>query len=156
MTDTDPPQRTCAVCARVLNVYTDKNGADHWIHGLGEELDHPAIPVEQDQVHTAYRCDFCYVDGIAWVVPVRTFRLPDAEHAASEGDWSACADCGPLIDSNRWTALLRRVIGLWEEHHGVAMPEAHQRSLGVLYRALRKNMTGSLRPFTQQTGGEPR
>lgn len=142
----EPEKRTCAVCARVLDAY-EIDGEVTWGHTLaGADDDHPAVPVEPDEVQTKYRCDFCNEDEPKWVVPVRPFPVPDQPGVMSGENWSACEGCGHLIELNQWTALLRRVAESWERRHGLPMLPEVKTGLSSVYRVLRKNITGSMRP----------
>jgi hypothetical protein len=85
-----------------------------------------------------------------FVLPVADFlagRNPvTGKMQGYEGDWMACATCAPLIDANQWNALLRRVQEAWEKDHGMDAPEDKKTGWRVLYRLLRRNITGALRP----------
>lgn len=114
-----------------------------WLHGVAdpEGYDHPAVPVEDTEVVVRDRCDFCFVDGTEWVIPARSFETP-VPGSGSEGDWAACDDCATCILRNDWNGLLRRVLASWEERHGQPMDEPVVQALRVMYRQLRKNITG--------------
>lgn len=150
MSETDT--KTCAVCARVLNKLERDGEETTWIHGLGSDADHIAVPVEQDEVQTAYRCDFCNQDEAVWTLPTSRFVMPGLENtgftAGAGENWATCGACGELIDKNQWSALLRRVVASWETRYGTPMGESSQGALKALYRELRKNIKGSMKPFT--------
>lgn len=150
MTHTDePPHRTCAVCARVLNSIVDQeDGSVTYMHALQDlPEDHPAVPVEPDEVQTEHQCDFCFMDKPVFVIPARAFEVPGQPGVMTGENWAACGACAALIDRNQWTGLLRRVAESWETRHGFQiLPEART-SLGATYRALRKNINGSIRPI---------
>lgn len=151
----EPEKRSCAVCAKVLNSFRDeRTGEVSWVHQdlLGEH-DHPAVPVAQDEVATEYLCDFCNAQEPEWTVPARPFGTgtlsvgPGELETASGENWAACGPCGRLVDTNQWNALLSRVKQSWRERQGREMPPEAENSLKSVYRTLRKNITGSLRPF---------
>lgn len=165
MTDTPTPEdnaRVCAVCARVLAKFTDPDGETTWVHGLQDDKDHLPVPVLREEVQTRFRCDFCNADESKWILPTREFELPftggvaallaDGPTHMSRADWSACDTCAKLIDTNKWTALLRRVSVYWEKEHG-KMHEAVRTNLAALHRRVRKNITGSLKPFVPPSAG---
>lgn len=142
----DDKGRVCIVCGRVL----DFHERDGWIHSLAttdpEEIDHPPIPVlpEEAGEQMRPRCDFCYADFPEWVLPARDFTaIPGVSE--STGDWAACDLCAREIEKDRWNVLQRRVRASWEARHGV-MPDEVEQAQKRLYRLLRKNVTGSLRP----------
>lgn len=154
---TAPPQRTCAVCTRILNVYEHPDGTHTWVHGLQDETeDHPAVPVAPNTLPTAYRCDFCNMDESAYILPSRDFPLPGAPNTMAGEDWSACAECARLIDLNQWSALMRRSMSHWKIQHGEEMSDTRKASLGILWRALRKHITGTLKPFVKPDMENPR
>lgn len=144
----------CAVCGRVLDYWEKADGTSGWRHSIAApaEDDHIAVPVPADQIQVRARCDFCYSDEVAWVVPAREIRFevigspqPPIGGGGMDADWAACDPCSKLIDGNRWNALLERVKRSWEDRHGPMSPEV-EAELKKLYRVLRKNITGALRP----------
>lgn len=150
---TEPEKRACAVCARVLHALETERGVT-WIHSLQDQPeDHMPVPVEQHEVRTAYRCDFCDVDASVWVVEAKPFPIPSAPGTMSGENWSACDACKRLIEISQWSALARRVIASWETRHGEPMPENAITAMRAMYRALRKHMTGTIRPMTRTDKG---
>lgn len=149
--------KVCAVCARVLSLLENPDGTQQWVHGI-QDADHVPVPVNQGEVQTQYRCDFCNMDESVWVLPVAPFPLPfarslrevmDAEglpQHMSGSDWAACATCGRYIELNQWSAVLRRSVVQWERTHGKMPPEVRTQ-LSSLHRAVRKHTTGPLVPF---------
>lgn len=140
----DPPTEpwVCAECGRVLD---HKTGVG-FMHTVGDlNAGHKAVPIPQSEAQVVIgRCDFCYEDYPAWVVPAREFEVLSGH--VSTGDWAACETCAALIEGNRWSALVRRAQEGWESRHQQQMPEGLAASLPRLYRLLRKNITGSLKP----------
>lgn len=137
------PIHVCRTCGRVLD-YEEGVGYDH---SLGEQrlVDHPADPVPQSEaVATVGRCDFCFADFPEWLVPARDFEVMPGH--MSDGDWSACAECVRLIESNQWARLLRRARQSWERRHEEVMPPAMEAGLARMYRLLRKHISGSPYP----------
>lgn len=132
-------RHVCAVCGRVLD-HIEGRG---YVHSLAAtdpaELDHPAVPVTDDQVPVRERCDFCYGDVAPWVVPCPSFVYVVSN---TGDDWLACDTCAGLITRNDWKGLLRRVAQSWEDRHGEPMLDPVQGGLKGMYRELRKRMTG--------------
>lgn len=135
-----PERHACAVCGRILD-HTD----DGWLHAnvLDSTLiDHIAVPVPADEIEVEEKCDFCYADSPAFIVPAKSFVYMGA---GSHENWAACDECARLLSRNEWNALNRRMRASWESRHG-EMPEAVYQSVRGLYRALRKNITGPPQP----------
>jgi hypothetical protein len=108
------------------------------------------VPVPQSEATVvAGRCDFCYEDHPAWLIPARDFEVLPGHF--SGGDWAACDGCMALIEANSWSGLLRRAKSGWESRHG-AMPTEVSSSLPRLYRLLRKNISGSPVPNVAPIG----
>jgi hypothetical protein len=146
------PPIICQVCNRALDSYTDLSGVT-WQHTYGhiaEGVDHDPEPVEAPPGWRGL-CDFCSDQEPVFRVPARDFRLPGQPMHMSHDDWAACRVCGLLIDSNRWTNLAQRAATTWEDHHGKPLDDTAKTRLRALYRVLRKNITGSLRPLGDQT-----
>lgn len=143
-------KRACAVCARPL-MPVEVDGKTTWIHTVPDDEDHIAVPVRQDEVQTAHRCDFCTQDKAAYTLPTYSFKMPGlgvADITANAGeDWATCEACAELIEKNQWSALHRRVITTWETRHERPMEEASQGALKAMYRSLRKNISGSMKPL---------
>lgn len=142
----------CRICKRALEHHIDKSGAESWHHHEQDILaGHKPIPATQEEVDIIGRCDFCNQDLGAekYILPARDFVAGVDPRSGRDigyaGDWMACGTCAPLIDGNRWSALLRRVKACWEADHGVPAPEAKKVGWAHLYRLLRKNISGSLR-----------
>jgi hypothetical protein len=136
-----------------------KGGETAWVHEfLGFDEDHPAVPVEQDEIHTQYRCDFCNVDDPTFKLPTTSFDAGQFElpfgitDVASGQNFLACEPCAQLIDKNQWSSLLMRVTKSWEDRHGNPMPDVAKTALSRYYRKLRRNITGSLKYFDPKEG----
>jgi hypothetical protein len=146
MTESD--YKICAVCGRVLNLFT-REGERTWLHALGDEtvFDHPPVPIDPEEAPGQFRgrCDFCYAEEPTWQIPVRSFELEDLPGHGSAGDWAACDACMTLIERNDWNGLVRRVVTKWEQREGIAMLPEVQQSLRGLYRKIRRNITGAPR-----------
>jgi hypothetical protein len=141
----------CRTCKRALERMVPKDGPEYWAHHQQDTLaDHKADPVYPTEIGVKGRCDFCNQDlgDEKWVLPVRTFiagRDPRSGRGQGfEGDWMACGICAPLIDGNRWSALLRRAQECWEIDHDMPAPEEKRTGWAHLYRLLRRNIIGSL------------
>lgn len=154
----EPEKRSCAVCARVLHVMVgETTGETYWVHAEMDWADHPAVPVEQDEVQTAYRCDFCSTDDPAWVLPTNSFASGEFEivdktfDTASGKNFACCELCVQLIEKNQWNALVRRVAKIMIEKHGLEGEAARNIEPGLkdFYRRLRKNITGAPRPLEE-------
>jgi hypothetical protein len=151
---TTDDRRVCAVCGRVLDEHVtlgDKGdkGSVVWFHGIAsldeaDVQDHPAIPVRVDEVpagHIRPRCDFCFADDPAFVLPVKSFIYLGV---GSKGNWAACGNCAQHITRNDWKGLLRRAVVGFKARHQEGLEPAAVNSLRGMYRELRKNVTGSL------------
>jgi hypothetical protein len=156
----EPEKRACAVCARPLHaVVSEKTGETSWVHAEMDWEDHPAVPVEQDQVHTEYKCDFCSAENPPWVVPSRPFEsgmfdVPGTTFDTASGEnFAACDECARLIETNQWNGLVRRVTKIMAEKHGLGeeMHEIIASGLKDFYRKLRKNITGAIRPLKEDS-----
>jgi hypothetical protein len=146
---TEPENRACAVCARVLN-YVTKFGPEEkegWVHEtpLSAPLDHPPVPVPLDKVAVQMVCDFCYGEPVTHVVPARSFDMPIT--GTSVGDWSACTPCAELIQRNRWSAVITRALALAKERYGAPIPGSRG-LLNDVYTRLQAAITGPVRPYT--------
>jgi hypothetical protein len=146
------PPKVCKVCNRALAHITDQtSGEEHWDHFPQDSMSgHKAVPVDAETGKLRGRCDFCnsdLTDGI-WVLPVADFqtgaRDDQGRMQGYAGDWSACGGCAPLIDGNRWSALVRRVREVWEADHGIPAPPNKVTGWGHLYRLVRKNIRGAI------------
>lgn len=134
----------CAVCGRVLD-YADGQG---WMHSLQDQRseDHPAVPVPFDSVPMRGRCDFCNLDYPTMIIPARNFEIMPGH--MSNGDWGACDICCALIEGNRWNRLIDRAVQTTNSAGPMTQDQLRQ-SLAHLYKALRKNITGSPKPLEQ-------
>ncbi|MFF1701255.1 hypothetical protein [Streptomyces sp. NPDC058252] len=148
--ETTPP-KICQVCKRALARIEAKDGAESWDHFPQDSLSgHKAVPVDPAGGKLRGRCDFCNADlqEELWILPVADFLAghnPETGRMqAYEGNWSACSECAPLIDGNRWSALVRRVGQVWEEQHGIPVPPNKVTGWGHLYRLVRKNIRGAI------------
>lgn len=137
-----PEEHVCERCGRVL----DHHEGIGFVHTVGDAgMDHDPVPVPvSEAVVVVGRCDFCYADWPAWVVPAGEFEVMPGH--MSSGDWAACDGCAALINSNQWSALIRRAQQSWQIRHGEPMAPPVADGLPRLYRLLRKHITGGLRP----------
>jgi hypothetical protein len=143
----------CQVCKRALAHITEsESGAEHWDHFPQDAMSgHKAVPVAPENGKLRGRCDFCNSDlvGDIWILPVADFSTGDRDDKgrmqAYDGNWSACPECAVLIDSNRWSALVRRTREVWEADHGIPAPPIKITGWGRLHRLVRKNIRGSIR-----------
>ena len=136
----------CRVCRNALDFHLSIDGVE-WLHTYGDVLDGVADhEPEPERAPEGWRgkCDFCNATP-DFKVPARTFEMIAGHH--SDGDWAACGPCAFLIERDRWGELLRRAAAGHEKRHGRTMGEAEQAMLKRLYRMLRKNITGSVRPL---------
>jgi hypothetical protein len=145
----------CKVCGRALERHIAKGtGEESWNHHEQDSLSgHKPVPVPGDSGYLKGRCDFCNDDLGAekFTLPVRDFiagRNPvNGKMQGYEGDWMACGNCALLIDGNQWSALIRRVQFRWEKDHQMPAPEDKKTGWAHLYRLVRRNISGSLRPI---------
>lgn len=140
------PVMVCVECRRVLDTVT-RDGATHYAHtyqDLQDGVDHEPVPVEAPEGYRGGRCDFCSSDTPTYVLPARDF---DTEfNAGSAADWAVCDGCAPLIERDQWNRLLDRVSEV-REARGHPTGEAERTAMKRLWRTLRKNITGSLKPI---------
>lgn len=147
----EPPSMVCAVCGRVLDLYQAPDGTHSYMHSMQDRRygeDHPAVPVAHDQIKPEYRCDFCNTDYPTWILPAKSFELPNVPGNVSHGDWAACDTCIELIRKWRWESLARRAT----EHSAyrtVIPPVLLKAKLLTLYSQLQKNITGEPYPITK-------
>lgn len=139
----------CAVCRRVLHNYIDETGAEYIHTEQDSPADHEPQPIRAPEGYREGRCDFCNHDWPEFVLPVRDFVPPGRPNEMSLGSWAACPTCGKLIDSNRWSDLVARVVAL-RELEGNPVSADQRAQIGALYRRLRKNISGSLRPIVEE------
>jgi hypothetical protein len=149
------PQRVCATCGRVLERWVSPDGTEEQFRHshIDQPETHAPVPVKpQEAASWTGRCDFCSADNPAWVLPARDFQFvqfeDDEYDTGSAGGWAACDECARLIRQNAWTRLVTRAQAHYEEKHGPMHPQAAL-AMRVMYRNLRKNVTGSLRPITE-------
>jgi hypothetical protein len=134
----------CAVCGQVLDQWQGQ-----WIHAretVGKS-DHVAVPVQYGAVPLVTRCDFCYavVDlDKRWTLPVHDFVMPMI-NTGSSGNWAACESCADLIGKGDWDAVIIRHL----ESPETSTPNdpIYHKFLGDLYRMVRENAFGSIRPW---------
>lgn len=90
-------------------------------------------------------CDFCFDPNVTHVLPARSFVAP--LNMGSLGDWACCSVCANLIEKNRWPDLFLRVKNSWEVKKGIVMHPLAQNLIKNVYKRLRKNITGPVRPI---------
>lgn len=132
----------CQVCRHALDLKTTVDGGS-WIHSAQDPDDHEPVPVVPDPAWRG-RCDFCSTPGAGFVLPARDFRVPGNAPAASRGNWAACAACAASIQADDWEAVIRRATDRFREMHPQASPWKYSATIRTLYRALRRNTTGTL------------
>jgi len=153
----EPENRSCAICARVLHAI-QLHGETHWVHADEENVDHPAIPVEPDEIETEYRCDFCFKANPPWVLPTKPFEADPQVFpgvglvdSMSGSNFATCDECARLIREGRWNSVVRRVIRSVEERHGLKftgeMGVEIRVQLHEFYNRVRQNVTGDLYPL---------
>lgn len=137
-----PGRHVCQTCRRVLSWDGNTN---EWVHPQ-EHLhwDHEPVAVpDLEFLYINEKCDFCFADGSAWVLPAEPFVV--APGHGSDGDWAACEECAELIRANAWFKLVSRVRQLWPAvHSGNRMPPEIAASVHALFQELRTHVTGDL------------
>lgn len=136
------PIKVCAVCARVLDRHTDlATGAVAYGHA-GDGADHPAVPVDPDQVDQVdERCDVCGTPHPTWVQAAANFTYDATPGDGSLGDWLLCGEDARLILRGDWPRLLRHAITAFAEQHE-PMDVVAQLAMADLYGQLRKHAVG--------------
>jgi hypothetical protein len=139
----------CATCQRVLEVWTDADGATHR-HTVQDADDHPVVPVPAPPGFTGGSCDFCNGGPVTHLVPLRDFEMPGQPGRRSGDSWAACEACVGLVDRSQWNGVLHRLQATWVALHGRRMSAAEEAHMQRIYRALRKNITGAARPIDEE------
>lgn len=155
MTDIDPKIRVCAVCGYVLDYVAEgPDGQETWLH-LHNPDGHIAVPALPTEVHTNGRCDICAAMFPRFELPAADFEVPPVAGAptgtGSRGNWACCDECAKLIDTNQWTRAVDRAQAAIERNRGGPLSPAEVTHLRHLYRRLRANITGPVRPLTWPT-----
>ncbi|SDC25298.1 hypothetical protein [Actinokineospora iranica] len=145
---TTPPVIICRTCDTALDRHTDDQGASYQHTLAAGPVDHDPVPVQAPPDWRG-KCDFC-LDTAEFVVPARDFTVPGLDRYMSLGNWAACSACALLIGANRWTNLINRAAATHHRRHGTEINEATRTHLGRLYRRLRANITGPIRPIGEQ------
>lgn len=135
-----PPVKVCAVCGRVLD-HIQATG--EYVHSLTTPHDHPAVPVDEGEVPTVGKCDFCFAPDPDFTLPTHPFNA--GLGMAMDDEWSCCSTCAAYLRQNQWTRLFGHVKASWEERHGGPMPPEMDASLRRLYRQIRQNVRGDVR-----------
>lgn len=153
MTDRPIPVIICQVCDQALHRINSADGMGY-IHTTLDPGEHAPVPVQAPPGWRG-RCDFCTDTVASFVLPARDFTVPYNPNASSLGDWAVCEWCALLINTNRWNTVLARAIAAHERIHGHPATDEHRTRLRSLYRTLRRNITGTLRPIPDQQGDQP-
>lgn len=137
--------RVCGVCGRVLSYWEGRG----WMHAFCDlrDEDHPAVPVQPEDIEFIGRCDFCQADHPTFVVPCRPFELEILPQHGSTADWAACEVCARLVDAGHWAKLRRRAIRAFERVAGEPVQPEVEHAIKLLYAQLRENIEGSSRPL---------
>lgn len=147
----DTPPMVCRVCKRALERHEVKGETSWHHHDQDILLGHAPVPVTPEEAGLVGRCDFCNTDNPGFILPARPFILGRDQLGRAQGfdeNWSCCEACAKLIDQNNWSRLGRRREEVWKEQHGgLDMPEDKVLAYRHLWRALRKNISGSIRPM---------
>lgn len=139
----------CRTCQCVLDVVTDTDGST-LVHPPSAPQDHEVVPVRAPADFAGGKCDFCGQGHPAFVLPANDFRIPHDSMRMSEGPWAACEACAGLIDSEKWTKLVKRVSTCIARSQGRERVDPGDLAiLHNLYRALRANIKGPLRRLGQ-------
>lgn len=146
-------QIICDVCKSALNSRADGNltGIDY-IHPEGRGEDHEPKPVEAPEDWRG-ECDFCSDTNPAFILPTRGFKMPGLDvlpdDHMSAGDWAACDTCAKLIERDQWNRLVQRAVDaqIGRTPGMQFLRDDLTTRLGRMYRVIRKNTTGPLRPL---------
>jgi len=137
-----PGRHVCQTCRRILS-YDEATG--QYVHPQ-EHLHWDHAPVAVPDLEFLYineKCDFCFADTSAWVLPAEPFVI--APGHGSDGDWAACEACAELIRADAWYKLLQLVRKRWPEaHSGNRMPPETAQLHHLLWQELRTHVTGQL------------
>lgn len=151
---TEDPLMICRVCKHVLNVLVPADGGEHeYVHGEQDITGHDPQPIPPPPDYRG-RCDFCNFAQPEFVVPVRNFEVEMCPGHMGGTDWSACAICANLIDRNQWPGLVARVAALRERRDDRLLPPEVRAGIAGLYRQVRRNITGSIRPIAEDVDND--
>jgi hypothetical protein len=131
--------KACAVCGYPLERERQGGSFGHF----WRREDHPAVPVDVDEIDVNQRCDFCSAEPVTSVVLARKFDLPNTR-SSSVGPWAACQPCGDLVARNEWGRLVTRV-----KQNGPEVARRTPRRIFVqIYDELQRNSTGVVLPWS--------
>jgi hypothetical protein len=78
-------------------------------------------------------CDFCSDPLPVRELPAETFILDEARAELppmqSTGGWTACAECGAMIDARNWNALEERAMGRMAKKYQGLLPHNEIRKI---------------------------
>lgn len=117
----------CEVCRVPLNRLTDPEGVETWLHSrTWRDYDHDPVPIGVDRNETRdTTCDFCGVDtDMHWVYTGERLRMGAGNTVHDYGrHWSACADCGALINDSDFAGLSQRALRMSPTVRGLSRAE---------------------------------
>lgn len=158
MTELDPRIRVCAVCGAVLEHTKGAFGEDQWLH-LRNPDGHVVVPALPTEVHTNGACDMCSARFPRFELPAADFDIPplagQPTGTGSRGNWACCEGCATLIEANRWDRLVARAQAALERAQGAPLTPPVAAHLRQVYRRLRANVTGPVRPLQWPTPPAP-
>jgi hypothetical protein len=134
------------VCGRTL-AYSGSRGHFHSVQD--EPADHLPVPVPYEELGEQFRgrCDFCNDELPEFVLPVRDFILDIDRGQGSTADWAACRECATMLERDDWNGVRRRSMAKWQDKHGDYGAPDRERLINRLYRQVRKNITGAIKPL---------
>jgi hypothetical protein len=143
------PPMICAICQRVLDIYMNEDGI-YYLHTVQDETaEHEPVPTSPSDDWSGGRCDFCNTGRPDFELPVRDFRSPVLDGHMSRGNWSACPACADLIRQNAWALLVQQAIARARQLNGIEFGPLQRAGVVELYRCVRENVAGPLRPIKQ-------
>lgn len=141
------PPLICAICKRVLDIHLLDDGI-HYRHTLQDETqDHEPVPTSPADDWSGGRCVFCNIGRPIFELPVRDFRVPVIDGHMSHGNWSACDPCAGLIREGAWRILIQQAVIRAGQLSGGPPGPTQRSAIAELYRCVRENTTGPLRPI---------
>lgn len=147
----DTTVRVCGVCARVLDTRWNREHTEiiGWEHVYNPDK-HVVVPVQPDEVQMEGHCDFCHAPGPQFEVPARDFEMPDdVPGTGSRGHWACCGECAVLVERKDWDGVVERADKVGHVRtHGRRMGSYERQVVRRMYRYLRRNITGPVRPLT--------
>jgi len=144
----DVEQHSCAVCGYVVDLVTFDDATIGWQHTAATisngHDDHPVIAVPASSIRTNELCDFCTAPTARWELPAESYSIEELPGYNSAGGWGACDDCAAALRARDWNKIIYRAKRAFERRNP-ELPHPPREYYSIMYRELRKHVTGPLR-----------